>query len=126
MSIPSIQTIKPVESIISMKKLFLAAGLAAAALVLVKLAVVHSTMDTAFVKPEASGQQTAANTGNVAMATFAGGCFWCIESTFEKLEGVSSAVSGYSGGSTETPPMTMWVAGEPAIRKPSRYITTPK
>ncbi len=38
-----------------------------------------------------------------AVATFAGGCFWCIESTFEKLDGVTEAVSGYSGGQTENP-----------------------
>ncbi len=37
-------------------------------------------------------------TKNVAQATFAGGCFWCIEAPFDKLEGVVSAVSGYTGG----------------------------
>ena len=37
-----------------------------------------------------------------ATALFAGGCFWCIESDFEKLEGVVEAVSGYTGGSAET------------------------
>jgi peptide methionine sulfoxide reductase msrA/msrB len=36
-------------------------------------------------------------------ATFAGGCFWCLESDFEKLDGVVEAVSGYSGGETKTP-----------------------
>lgn len=33
----------------------------------------------------------------------AGGCFWCIESDFEKLDGVIGAVSGYTGGKTENP-----------------------
>jgi peptide-methionine (S)-S-oxide reductase len=37
------------------------------------------------------------------IATFAGGCFWCTESDFEKLPGVSSAVSGYTGGSRPNP-----------------------
>lgn len=32
-------------------------------------------------------------------ATFAGGCFWCVEASFEQIKGVESAVSGYSGGS---------------------------
>lgn len=35
-----------------------------------------------------------------AKAIFAGGCFWCVESDFEKLPGVISAVSGYTGGHT--------------------------
>lgn len=38
-----------------------------------------------------------------AVATFAGGCFWCIESGFEKLPGVSDAVSGYTAGHVENP-----------------------
>jgi len=36
-------------------------------------------------------------------ATFAGGCFWCMEHPFEKLDGVKSAVSGYTGGSEVNP-----------------------
>ncbi|MFW2364896.1 MAG: peptide-methionine (R)-S-oxide reductase MsrB [Desulforhopalus sp.] len=36
-------------------------------------------------------------------ATFAGGCFWCMEKPFEELEGVVSAVSGYAGGSSVNP-----------------------
>jgi peptide-methionine (S)-S-oxide reductase len=38
-----------------------------------------------------------------AVATFAGGCFWCVESDFEKLPGVSAVVSGYTGGHTVNP-----------------------
>lgn len=40
---------------------------------------------------------------DLQVATFAGGCFWCIESDFEKLPGVSEAVSGYTGGHTDDP-----------------------
>ena len=36
-------------------------------------------------------------------AYFAGGCFWCVEESFEKLEGVEEVISGYSGGVTENP-----------------------
>src|SRR5260221_6942950 len=36
-------------------------------------------------------------------ATFANGCFWCTEAIFEELDGVISAVSGYTGGRTEKP-----------------------
>jgi peptide methionine sulfoxide reductase msrA/msrB len=40
---------------------------------------------------------------DVEKATFAGGCFWCMEPPFEKLDGVHDVVSGYSGGSGENP-----------------------
>ncbi len=36
-------------------------------------------------------------------ATFAGGCFWCMEHPFEKLEGVVEVISGYTGGYKENP-----------------------
>ncbi len=36
-------------------------------------------------------------------ATFAGGCFWCVEAVFDKLDGVKSAVSGYTGGEGDDP-----------------------
>lgn len=36
-------------------------------------------------------------------ATLAGGCFWCIEATLERLKGVEKAVSGYTGGKTKNP-----------------------
>ena len=36
-------------------------------------------------------------------AYFAGGCFWCVEESFEKLNGVEEVISGYSGGITENP-----------------------
>jgi peptide-methionine (S)-S-oxide reductase len=38
-----------------------------------------------------------------AKATFAGGCFWCVESDFDKVPGVISTTSGYTGGSVAQP-----------------------
>jgi peptide-methionine (S)-S-oxide reductase len=38
-----------------------------------------------------------------AVATFAGGCFWCMEPAFEKLEGVISVTAGYTGGQKRDP-----------------------
>lgn len=38
-----------------------------------------------------------------ALATFAGGCFWCMEHPFEKLDGVSQVISGYAGGKEKDP-----------------------
>ena len=43
----------------------------------------------------AAGQGGAQKT---ATATFAGGCFWCVEADFDKVEGVISTTSGYTGG----------------------------
>lgn len=42
-------------------------------------------------------------TQNLETATFAGGCFWCIESDFGKFPGVKKTVSGYTGGYKESP-----------------------
>ena len=39
----------------------------------------------------------------LATATFAGGCFWCMEPPFDKLEGVVSTTSGYTGGHLDNP-----------------------
>ena len=36
-------------------------------------------------------------------ATLGGGCFWCLEAIFERLNGVTSVISGYAGGRTENP-----------------------
>jgi len=44
-------------------------------------------------------------------ALFAGGCFWCMESPFEKLDGVISVKAGYAGGTTENPTYENYVAG---------------
>lgn len=40
---------------------------------------------------------------SAASAVFAGGCFWCMESDFEKLAGVSDVVSGFTGGTIKNP-----------------------
>jgi peptide-methionine (S)-S-oxide reductase len=44
-----------------------------------------------------------ANAQTTAKALFAGGCFWCVESDFDKIPGVLSTTSGYSGGKTANP-----------------------
>jgi peptide methionine sulfoxide reductase msrA/msrB len=48
--------------------------------------------------------ENSATTGTaVATATFAGGCFWCVQGAFAKAPGVVKATSGYTGGSAENP-----------------------
>lgn len=43
------------------------------------------------------------DTASLETATLAGGCFWCVESDLEKLEGVSEVISGYAGGKSKSP-----------------------
>lgn len=43
------------------------------------------------------------NISNINKITLAGGCFWCIESAFNSVQGIVSAVSGYMGGHTDKP-----------------------
>ncbi len=49
--------------------------------------------------------------GNTETAVFAGGCFWCTESDFEKVDGVIDAVSGYTGGHVKNPTYKQVSAG---------------
>ena len=52
----------------------------------------------------AGGARAAADdSAETASAVFAGGCFWCMESDFEKLAGVGDVVSGYAGGLKQNP-----------------------
>ncbi len=46
-----------------------------------------------------------------AVATFAGGCFWCMEHPYDELDGVISTTSGYTGGSTKNPTYQQVSAG---------------
>lgn len=46
-----------------------------------------------------------------AIATFAGGCFWCVESDFDNVPGVTKTVSGYTGGILRDPSYKQVVAG---------------
>ncbi len=51
--------------------------------------------------PGANAQ--APKAGAMAVATFAGGCFWCMEEVFDKVPGVVATTSGYMGGQTKNP-----------------------
>ena len=48
-------------------------------------------------------ERTDMEDGNTAIATFAGGCFWCMEGPFEALDGVRAVVSGYTDGQIQNP-----------------------
>lgn len=46
---------------------------------------------------------TIMNTNKTELATFGGGCFWCMEAVYERLPGVVAVASGYAGGRTDNP-----------------------
>lgn len=56
-----------------------------------------------FANTEPDTNKTPAAAQNHAVATFAGGCFWCMEPPFDKLKGVISTTSGYMGGHVDQP-----------------------
>lgn len=75
-----------------MKKLLIGAALAATTALAV---IVNANGD--------KGQHQVQTDKRLAVATFAGGCFWCVESDFEHVPGVVEAISGYTGGTVEDP-----------------------
>ncbi len=60
-----------------------------------------------------------------AEAIFAGGCFWCIEADFDKIEGVVATTSGYTGGHVEDPSYRQVVAGGTGHREALRVTYDP-
>jgi peptide-methionine (S)-S-oxide reductase len=58
-------------------------------------------------------------------ATFAGGCFWCIEADFEKVEGVLTVTSGYTGGRVPNPTYKQVSAGGTGHTEAIRVVFDP-
>jgi peptide-methionine (S)-S-oxide reductase len=55
--------------------------------------------------------QGAPSNAHDEIATFAGGCFWCVESDFDKVDGVTATISGYTGGHVKNPTYKQVSAG---------------
>ncbi|MEW5772007.1 MAG: peptide-methionine (R)-S-oxide reductase MsrB [Thermodesulfobacteriota bacterium] len=80
-------------------------------LILALAALLAAAPGSAWAGPGAGGAAMDNATGNLAVAYFAGGCFWCTEADFAHLDGVAEAVSGYAGGHVENPTYEQVSAG---------------
>ena len=63
---------------------------------------------------------------NLKTATFAGGCFWCVEADFEKVEGVIEVISGYTGGQRANPTYQEVAAGSTEHAEAVQVIYDPQ
>jgi peptide-methionine (S)-S-oxide reductase len=78
----------------TMKNAISALGAAVALIVSISVFPAHGAGDGKAMQPAQGGLEK---------ATFAGGCFWCMEHPFDELPGVVSVTSGYTGGHTKNP-----------------------
>ena len=62
-----------------------------------------SLVTAAILAATAMSSALAASDDELATATFAGGCFWCVESDFDTVPGVVETISGYTGGTVDNP-----------------------
>ena len=72
-------------------------------LIIALFTVGFQTADNKSTKTQAPDTVGSGMNDNLETATFAGGCFWCVEADFEKVEGVVEAISGYTGGQRANP-----------------------
>ena len=77
-------------------------------------------------KDQPDNQHLESFSGQTEKATVAGGCFWCIEAPFEKIDGVISAVSGYSGGEIKDPTYEQVSSGKTDHRETVEITFDPK
>ena len=71
-------------------------------------------------------QPSPASSTDSAKATFAGGCFWCMEPPFDKLPGVISTTSGYTGGQKKNPTYHEVSAGSTGHAEVVQVVYDPK
>ena len=92
------------------------ASLALSTLVGLMATVVPADAQTSATPPVAPG---------LAKATFAGGCFWCMEPPFDKLDGVISTTSGYAGGERQHPTYEQVASGQTAHAEAVEVVYDP-
>lgn len=77
-------------------------------------------------KPPVAKNNSHKSKNSFEKATFAGGCFWCIEADFEKIKGVKEVISGFSGGHTDSPSYKEVSAGKTGHVEAVQVIYDPK
>jgi peptide-methionine (S)-S-oxide reductase len=65
-----------------------------------------------FLAGAAAGLAQTMNSNHTELATFGGGCFWCMEAVFQRIPGVKAVTSGYAGGHTKNPTYKQVCAGD--------------
>lgn len=66
-------------------------------------ALLMLTLSASATEPAASGTAAGKGAGQLSVATFGGGCFWCTQADFDKVPGVVKTVAGFMGGHTKNP-----------------------
>lgn len=77
------------------------------------------------VAQDATGAERSSESPETETAIFAGGCFWCMEPPFDKLAGVSSTTSGYTGGGVDNPTYDQVSAGGTGHAEAVRIVYDP-
>ena len=85
-----------------------------------------SFIAAALLAATATSSVLAATDDEWATATFAGGCFWCVESDFDTVPGVVETISGYTGGTTASPTYKQVTAGGTGHREAVQIRYDPK
>jgi peptide-methionine (S)-S-oxide reductase len=90
------------------------------------LATAVAGLVAVFVFTAASAQAPKALPAGSAVATFAGGCFWCMEPPYDKLDGVVSTTSGYMGGTVKNPTYAQVSSGVTGHTEVVQVVYDPK
>lgn len=80
----------------------------------------------AIILSSAVAASAATKQDGTSVAIFAGGCFWCMEPPYDKLDGVLSTTSGYTGGSEVNPTYKQVASGRTSHREAVRIEYDPK
>ena len=98
--------------------------------VVVALGIVLA-LGAVFSSRETEGKSTSLDRADIeekglARATFAGGCFWCMEPPFDKIDGVHATISGYIGGEKDNPTYKEVSAGITGHTEAVQIVYDPK